>query len=91
VADLVDKRAILLKGGLFVVLAALASGALFARDPSWTTALLLACVLWSAARAYYFAFYVLERYVDPELRYAGLFALVRAIRRRSRTASRALR
>jgi glyoxylase-like metal-dependent hydrolase (beta-lactamase superfamily II) len=36
---------------------------------------------WAAGRFYYFLFYVLERYVDPALRYAGIIALVRTILR----------
>jgi hypothetical protein len=35
-------------------------------------ALLLICV-WSSCRAYYFAFYVIGRYVDPNFRFSGLF------------------
>jgi hypothetical protein len=36
------------------------------------TALLLVLVIWSFCRAYYFSFYVLERYVDPGFKFAGL-------------------
>jgi hypothetical protein len=36
--------------------------------------------MWSASRFYYVLFYVLEKYVDPDLRYAGLLALAAAIR-----------
>jgi hypothetical protein len=52
--------------------------------PSIRTAALLALLVWSSCRFYYFLFYVLERYVDPRLRYAGLLALVGAIRHRRR-------
>lgn len=43
--------------------------------PSIRIVLLLATSVWSFARLYYYAFYVLERYIDPEFRYAGLFSL----------------
>jgi hypothetical protein len=43
------------------------------------TAVLLILLVWAACRFYYFLFYVLERYVDPRLRYAGILALVRTI------------
>jgi hypothetical protein len=47
-------------------------------------ALLLAIVIWSFCRFYYFAFYVLERYVDPSYRFSGLWSLgVYLARRRS--------
>lgn len=45
--------------------------------PSWWVAGLLAAVVWSAARLYYFMFYVIERYVDPDYRFSGLFDFVR--------------
>ena len=46
--------------------------------------LLLGLLVWAACRFYYFLFYVLERYVDPKLRYAGVVALLAAARRRRR-------
>jgi hypothetical protein len=51
----------------------------FLEAPTVRTAVLLALLAWAAARFYYFLFYVLEHYVDPTLRYAGISALVRAI------------
>jgi hypothetical protein len=38
--------------------------------------LLVICV-WAFCRFYYFAFYVLEHYADPNFRYAGLLDLLR--------------
>jgi len=35
-------------------------------------ALLLLVAVWSFCRAYYFAFYVIEHYVDPSYKFAGL-------------------
>jgi hypothetical protein len=46
------------------------------------TALLLAVAVWSFARFYYFAFYVIEHYVDPGYRFAGLWDFVRYLLRR---------
>jgi hypothetical protein len=43
------------------------------------TALLLGITVWAFCRAYYFAFYVIERYVDPGYRFAGLLSLLRYI------------
>jgi hypothetical protein len=37
----------------------------------------LAILVWSSARLYYFLFYVLQTYVDPSLKYAGLWAMLR--------------
>jgi len=48
--------------------------------------LLLAVAVWCFARSYYFAFYVIERYVDPGYRFAGLGSFVRYLLRRRQPA-----
>ena len=54
-------------------------------QPSARLALLLAVLVWASCRFYYFLFYVLEQYVDPGLKYAGLTAQLRTLwRRRAR-------
>ena len=70
--DLTDPRWIKLKGVLFAVMGLMASGILLARSPSIETAALLAIAVWSFCRSYYFAFYVIEKYVDPTFRFSGL-------------------
>jgi hypothetical protein len=77
--DLVSRRSIVAKGVLFAVMIVASAALLFAGAPSARTAFLLATLVWSAARFYYFLFYVLEKYVDPRLRYAGIWALLRAL------------
>ncbi len=57
---------------------------LFALSPDWTTAALILLLIWASARFYYFLFYVLEKYVDPSLKYSGLRDLIRHILRRKR-------
>jgi hypothetical protein len=42
-------------------------------------ALLLALAVWAFCRAYYCAFYVIERYVDPSFRFSGLLAFARYV------------
>jgi hypothetical protein len=39
--------------------------------------LLLALSIWAFCRAYYFAFYVIENYVDPGYRFSGLISVVK--------------
>lgn len=75
--DLCDPRWLYLKGGLFVVLGLLASGLLIAERPTLKVAGLLGLAVWAFARAYYFAFYVVEHYIDGSYRYAGLGSFVR--------------
>lgn len=70
--DLTDKRWILAKGFLFLILCVLAGGALIVLHPEWITVLLLGLAVWAGARWYYFMFYVIEKYVDAEFKFAGL-------------------
>lgn len=50
----------------------LAAGLVVANAPSWSTALLLTIAIWGFCRAYYFAFYVIEHYIDPDYKFSGL-------------------
>lgn len=75
--NLTDPRLIWLKGGLFVALGVLASGLLVAQLPDIRYALLLVIAIWAFCRAYYFAFYVIERYVDRNYRFVGLLDFLR--------------
>ena len=53
-----------LKAACFVEVLLLAAGLLLAENPSVRAVVLLMVALWGACRAYHFAFYVLEHYVD---------------------------
>jgi hypothetical protein len=86
VPDLTNPKLIYLKGFLFLLAGVMASLLLLALHPEWQVALLLACAVWCFARFYYFAFYVIEHYVDPGYKFAGLFAFVRYLLRRRRAA-----
>ena len=60
------------KGVLFLVLGSLSASLLLLQHPTWQSAFLLAVTIWSFCRFYYFAFYVIERFVDPTFRFSGL-------------------
>lgn len=72
-----DPRVLWAKAILFVVAGMLAFGLILFEAPSVRNALLLGIMIWCPCRAYYFAFYVLERYIDPGLRFSGLLAMAR--------------
>jgi len=72
--DLTSARLMYVKAGLFVVLGGLASAGILVECPSWRVAGLLTLAVWAFARAYYFAFYVVGRWIDPAFRFAGLAA-----------------
>lgn len=80
--DLKDPRWIYLKGFLFLLSAILAAGLLLLDHPTRKDAALLAIAVWCFARFYYFAFYVIEHYVDSEYKFAGLWSFVRYLLRR---------
>ena len=80
--DIRSPRLLYLKGGLFLGLGSLASALLLAEAPSVRVALLLAIAVWAFARAYYFAFYVIEHYIDGGYKFAGLLSFLQYLLRR---------
>ena len=75
--DLANPFWIKAKGLLFLFLGLLSATLLILERPTLRVAALLLLVVWSFCRFYYFAFYVLERYVDPAYRFSGLLSLAR--------------
>jgi hypothetical protein len=82
--DIKSPRLLYAKGAMFVLGGILASGLLFAEHPTVKVALLLGIAIWCFARAYYFAFYVVEHYVDPSYKFAGLTSFVSYLLRKRR-------
>src|SRR5574341_406838 len=70
--DITNPRWLWAKGVLFLGLGLGASVLLVAEAGSIRVATLLAVSVWAFCRCYYFAFYVIERYVDPSYRFSGL-------------------
>ena len=82
--DLTDPRWIKAKGVLFLVTGLLSSALLVAEHPEIRVVLLISIAGWCFCRSYYFAFYVIEHYVDPSYRFSGLWSFVRYMLSRSR-------
>ena len=80
--DLSNPFWIKLKGILFLIVGIITALLLFLDNPKWQTAGLLALAIWSFCRFYYFAFYVIERYVDPSHKFSGLFSFAKYLFRR---------
>ena len=72
--SLTDVRWVKLKGMLFLLLGLLSAVFLFLEHPTLRAAFLIAVAVWSFCRFYYFAFYVIEHYVDPSYRFSGLLS-----------------
>jgi len=70
--DLTNPIWIKLKGAMFLLLGIAAAILLWLEHPTLKVGLLLALVIWCFCRAYYFAFYVIEHYVDPSFKFSGL-------------------
>ena len=75
--DLSNPFWIKLKGLLFLLIGITAVVLLFLDNPTLKTAVLQAVAIWSFCRAYYFAFYVIEKYVDPSYKFSGLISFGR--------------
>ena len=80
--DITSKKVIVLKGILFLLIVIGSSMVILIKQPTLMAVLALCVLIWASARFYYFLFYVLERYVDPSLRYSGLLALLSALLQR---------
>jgi hypothetical protein len=82
--DLSNMKVIYLKGVLFLFVGLLCSILLIIERPSIKAAVLLALAIWSFARLYYFAFYVIEHYVDSSYKFSGLWSFVLYMTRKAK-------
>jgi hypothetical protein len=82
--ELRNPRLIYLKGLGFFVILALSVGLVVWETHNWRIALLLGLIVWSSARLYYFMFYVIEKYVDPGYKFAGIVDFLKYFARRGR-------
>ena len=80
--EITDSRWIKIKGILFLVVGIAAALTLIFDQYKVKTTLLLAISIWWFCRFYYFAFYVIEKYVDSSYRFSGLWSFVRYLFRR---------
>lgn len=89
--DIRSPALLYVKGLLFLLVGCLGAGILLAEHPTWKMAILLAVISWAFCRAYYFAFYVIDHYIDPTFKFAGLLSLVWYLLSRRRAATDNLR
>ena len=82
--DLNNPAAMWIKAILLLTIGITASALLVLEFGRLTGALLLALSIWAFCRAYYFAFYVIEKYVDPGYRFSGLLSFLRYLARHKR-------
>ena len=65
------------KGALFLLLGMLAVALILVQRPTLQVAALLIIAIWAFCRFYYFAFCVIEHYVDSTYRFTGLLSFAR--------------
>jgi hypothetical protein len=75
--DITSPGWIKFKGILFLMVGLISVGLLFFEHPELKVALYLIIAVWCFCRFYYFAFYVIEHYVDPSYRFSGLLSFAR--------------
>lgn len=75
--DLENPKLLHAKGWLFFLTGLLAAGLLIAELPTMKTIALLGLTIWAFCRFYYYLFYVLERYLGREQRFAGVIDALR--------------
>jgi hypothetical protein len=75
-SDIRSPRLLYIKGALLFCVGLTAAIILLIEHPSLRFAALLAIAIWAFARSYYFAFYVIEHYIDRDYKYAGLLSFL---------------
>lgn len=75
--DLTSAGWIKAKGILFLLLGITAATLVVLEHPTWKVGFLLALAVWCFCRFYYFAFYVIEKYVDPSYKFSGLWSFAK--------------
>lgn len=80
--NLTSPTLIKIKGCLFLLLGFLSGAMLLGEYPTLKAGVLLVITIWSFCRFYYFAFYVIERYTDPNYRFSGLLSFFRYLIRK---------
>lgn len=85
-SDITNVNIIFLKGFLFLCGCMLSTLIIIMEHPTLKTGFLLACAIWCGARFYYFMFYVIEKYVDGNFKYAGIMSFIQYLiqKRKSR-------
>ena len=81
--DLTSSKWIYTKGFLLLLISLISAALILIQVPKWDILALLLICLWASCRSYYFAFYVIQNYVDPDYRFSGLFDFTRYLLNRN--------
>ena len=75
--DLTRSASMWVKAILLLLIGAVSATLIFLEAPSFKLGLLLCLAIWGFCRAYYFAFYVIENYIEPGFHFSGLISFCR--------------
>jgi hypothetical protein len=77
--DITSKWLLHAKGFLFLLLGLIAAGLIYMISRDFRIVILLVIAIWGFCRFYYYLFYVLEKYIGREQKYAGVFDALKFI------------
>ena len=77
--DIKSPTLLYLKGLLFLLCGLMAAALVIYEHPTLKVAVLLVIAVWCFSRSYYFAFYVIEHYIDASYKFAGLWSFARYV------------
>jgi hypothetical protein len=75
--DLKNSKWMYAKAVMLLTIGTLSFGLLLLPQPLWGRISLQILMIWAFARTYYFAFYVMEHYIDASCKYSGILAFLR--------------
>lgn len=81
--EITNPKLLWLKASLFVVIGMASAFLLLLDMPRLRDGVFFALSVWAFCRAYYFAFYVIEHYIDERFKFAGLISVIQHIIRKS--------
>ena len=82
--DIQSPALLYFKAILFLVTGVICAAILLLQNPTLQTLGLLIVMAWAFARAYYFVFYVIQHYIDPNYKFAGLWSVMVYLRNKKR-------
>ncbi len=72
--NLQSPRWMWMKAALFLLIGLISSALILLELPDLRIFILLVLAIWSFCRAYYFAFYVIQHYIDPRYKFSGIIS-----------------
>ena len=76
-SDLKSNKLIYLKAFLFFLIIIISAGLLILQSQNWQTVILITLLIWASARLYYFMFYVIEKYLDSDYKFASVYSFLK--------------